>query len=250
LYSNASKYVPPIGAGPIVYRENKWYVFAGSYSGGVNTPILFRNDTSGFGDVSGLLSNWTFTAVGGFVPSATPTYLQLVTFPTYVRTGDIQAQIQFQNTTGNGPIFTNPTQTGLSLFQYMPIQPIVFTAVGTGRVYYFTQTENLPPGFVWDPNTHTITGKSVTLGETSFVVYAKDNVGISAIRINIQTTIPRIIRQQTSAGAYTYLLRQYTEVNAAQNSRDNRVFPTQETSLGKFMAPDGPDSTTPSNCKC
>jgi len=169
---------------------------------------------------------------------------------TFTTVNPTRVTLQFQNTYGTGPTFTSPTQTSYTMYQYMPIVPIVFTAVGTGTVYYFTQTTSLPTGLVWNPTTHTITGKSTDLGEFSFTVYARDDNGVTAITISITTIIPRVVRQQTSAGAYTYLLRQYTEVDAAQNARNNRVYPTEDRSLGKFMAPPAPDNTTQSNCGC
>jgi hypothetical protein len=136
------------------------------------------------------------------------------------------------------------------VYQYMPIVPITFSAVGTGTVYLFVNGGSLPTGLTWNPYTQTIQGKTVNVGTYSFVVYAKDNVGITALTVTITTIIPRVIRQQTSAGAYTYLVKQYTEVNAAQEARDNRVIPTQDAGLGKFMAPTAPSVTTNSNCRC
>ena len=74
---------------------------------------------------------------------------------------------------------------------------------------------------------------------------------IVAKTVGMQTIIPRIIRPQESASSFTSLVRQYTEVNAAQNARDNRVFPAVNATLGEFMAPDAPDVTSaPLPCDC
>ena len=57
-----------------------------------------------------------------------------------------------------------------------------------------------------------------------------------------------MVKNQTSAGAFTSMIRQYTEVNAAQNARDSKVFPTQNNSLGEFQSPYKPDVITPYKC--
>ena len=62
--------------------------------------------------------------------------------------------------------------------------------------------------------------------------------------LSFTTVIARIIRKQDGAGAYTSLLRQYTEVLGAQGARDNRALPNQETRLGEFMSPEAPDVIT------
>jgi hypothetical protein len=132
----------------------------------------------------------------------------------------------------------------------MQITPIVFSAAGSGPIYFFLDTTTLPLGLRWNPLTQTISGAPVRTGTVNFTVYAKDSVGITIINLKTNTIIPRIIRKQDGAGAYTSLLRQYTLVNAAQNARDNRVFPSQERALGEFMAPQAPDVVTQSNCPC
>ena len=81
-------------------------------------------------------------------------------------------------------------------------------------------------------------------------MYAKDDVGVSTLTIKITTIVPRVVRQQISAAAYTSLVKQYTEVNAGQASRDNRTFPIEDSIRGKFMAPPAPEVVTSSNCGC
>ena len=144
-----------------------------------------------------------------------------------------------------GPVFTSPAQTTFVLWQYMPLPPLTFLAPGaTG---YFISP--LPVGLSWDPITHTITGTCVNLGTQSFIVYAQ-NSGLTALAITLIVEVPRIIKQQSGAGAYTSLLRQYTQVNAAQKARDTRAFPTQVSGIGEFASPYPPAVITPSNCPC
>jgi hypothetical protein len=88
------------------------------------------------------------------------------------------------------------------------------------------------------------------LGTQSFTVYAKSDLGVTAFTVTLIVNVPRIIRQQGGAGAYTSLLRDYTEVAAAINARDTRVNPVEESTLGSFASPYAPDVVTPSNCPC
>jgi hypothetical protein len=132
----------------------------------------------------------------------------------------------------------------------MSIDPIEFTATGTGDIYFFVDRTTLPVGLVFNPLTREITGSPMRIGTQRVIVYAKDDNGVSAITLTFTTIIPRIIHPQSGAGAFTSLVRQYTVVNASQNSRDRLVDPSQERALGEFMAPQGADVITPSNCPC
>jgi hypothetical protein len=132
----------------------------------------------------------------------------------------------------------------------MQILPIQISATGVGQIYYFVTAADLPPGLSFDPITAQITGAPVQIGTDSVTVYAKDDNGTSQIVIGFNTVIPRIIRKQDGAAAYTSLLRQYTEVVAAQSARDNRALPTEMRTLGEFMSPVPPPVVTPSNCPC
>jgi hypothetical protein len=88
-------------------------------------------------------------------------------------------------------------------------------------------------------------------GQQTFTVYARDGSGgITALTITLIVDVPRIVKKQSGAGAYTALVRDYTEVNAAINARDTRVNPVEEAALGSFAAPYAPDVVTPSNCPC
>lgn len=241
--------------GPILYANDAWNVLSLDLSGIFTYTKISSRAGTAYGDVSGLLTGWSgeilgLPGFGGIGDGKIPTY-RAFTAPQYVRTGfPTQATITFTETAG-GPTFTAPSQRSYVFYQYMPITPITFSATGTGTVYFFVQAADLPTGLVWNPYTATITGKSVELGKESFTVYAKDDVGVSSTVIQTETIIPRVIRQQTSAGAYTYLLKQYTEVLGAQASRDKKALPDEDSTLGKFMGPPAPDVMSASNtCGC
>lgn len=124
-------------------------------------------------------------------------------------------------------------------YQYMPIQPVFISAEGIGQVFLFVDDDTLPLGLTFNAATNTITGIPVQTGTYNVSVYARDDRGVDTIPLRIVVQIPRIIKQQSSAGAYTSLVRQYTQVNAAQNAKNNVVLPNQ--SLGEFMSPESPD---------
>ena len=60
--------------------------------------------------------------------------------------------------------------------------------------------------------------------------------------IAMRTILPTVQKQQTSAGAWTSMLRQYTVVNAAQNSLNGKTLPATESILGEFTRPEPSDS--------
>jgi hypothetical protein len=157
--------------------------------------------------------------------------------------------IAFARTTAGGPIVTSPAVRTVVTYQYMPIEPIVCSATGTGRVYFFVDVSQLPRGLVWNAATQTLSGTPVVTGTYPIPFYVRDSVATTSFAITFEVLIPRIIRRQDGAGAYTSLVRQYAEVNAAQGGRDSRVFPNQERALGEFMAPDAPIVVTQSNCE-
>lgn len=252
LYSNRSpnnKMYPPIDVGPILF-DGSWNVFVfRTFDGTLRTPYVYTHGPSNLND-----GNWTVSPVSQGIATyelSNPIpYVRLLP-RSYMRTGSpTTTTFSFPLTTAGGPTITAPTTRSFLFYQYMPITPIVFSATGTGTVYFFVDSNALPQGLSWDPLTRTLSGHSSRLGDRTFTVYAKDDIAITPITIQTTTVIPRIIRQQDGAGAYTSLVRQYTLVNAAQNARDNRVFPTQERNLGAFAAPPAPDSVTPSNCEC
>jgi hypothetical protein len=204
-------------------------------------------------DSSGLISGVVSTSI----PPSTPfTVLGYASTRLGTLAGTLSSANPFVSSTfsftspfAGGPIVTSPSQTSYILYQYMIIPPIAFTATGTGTVSFLLNKSELPLGLTWDPLTQKITGSPMRTGTTTVTVYAADNTGVRPILITFQVLIPRIVRKQDGAGAFTSLLRQYVEVNAAQNSRDSRVFPNQERNLGEFMAPEAPDVSSSVPCK-
>lgn len=231
-------------------NENYWYIFVYRYTSNADIPsveylpTLYYHDTS-----TSLLSNWIGVDLSDQFPITTNprenvfyggvpnNLISLGTPPNQPCT------LTFGTSIGNGPTFTSPTSADFIFYQYLPISPIQLQATGTGQIYYFVETADLPRGLSFDPITAKITGTPVVIGENDITVYARDDNGTSVLVLRTTTIIPRILKQQTSAGAYTSLVRQYTEVNAAQNSINNLVYPNQEQKLGEFAAPDAPDTT-------
>lgn len=168
----------------------------------------------------------------------------------YVRTGTpTLSTFTFTTTPPGGPVITSPTQLSYIFYQYVPITPITVTATGNGQVYFFVLSSELPTGITFDPATGVFSGTSVQTGSRSVNLYAQDAVGVTQIVFTFTTIIPTVTRQQTGAGAWTSLVRQYTVVNAAQNSLNGRILP--EPPLGEFLSPEPPDAVNASNCpKC
>ena len=204
--------------------------------------------TSG-GLVSG---NFTFAVVGTIysVP-LTATFAGLTTTTTI--------NILFSETVGTIYIptelseltFIQPTQSSFSLFQYVSYSFPVQASGSTDYIYYYTST--IPVGFEFVKDSAgvsaTLSGVSSTLTDQQIVIYAKTAEGypISFI-ISFKTFTPFFIYPQLGAGAYTAMLRNDVEGNAAQNARDNRVFPKVNPLAGPLMAPRAPDVVTPNDC--
>jgi hypothetical protein len=178
----------------------------------------------------------------------------IVTLPTY--TGGLTLS------------FIAPSNTYYPLYQYIPMSTIT-TEVSvdlTQNTPVFFYGRNLPRGLTFshtDPNllTAEITGRPSQFlgGPQTTTIFARRPLtigtpeGVTA-RLDLQfdVLIPRIIRKQDGAGAYTNLLRQYVETNAAQNAIGSRVLNTQERRLGEFMAPPNPPDIvlTPIDQRC
>lgn len=148
-----------------------------------------------------------------------------------------------------GPTFTSPAQSSFLFWHYMPIPPIVFTATdGGSSIQYFISP--LPTGLRWTSTTRDVSGACMRTGRQTFTVYAKSGTGITAFPVTLIVDVPRIIKKQGGAGAYTALLRDYVEVNAAQAGRDTRALPTEVAGIGQLASPYPPAVVTPSNCPC
>lgn len=248
--STSNAITAPLRIGSLNFDGTNWNVFVNketAVSGSSNStfaPFLFTHNA-----ISSLANGWSGLAIP--LPLATVQgnsnlrFLS-VTPPKYFLTGDppINIGLSVSVLSGTGPTFTAPSNRSFLEYQYIPIAPVEISAQGTGTVYIFLPAEGLPPGLRFDPTTRRITGIPAQIGTFNSVVYAKDNLGVSVLSLSFNIIIPRIIRSQDGAGAYTSLLRQYTEVLGAQNARDNRVLPNEERSLGEFMSPHPPDVIT------
>jgi hypothetical protein len=241
-----SNSLAPLRLGSLNFDGTYWNVFVNEETPEDGRVRLYRHDTT-----SDLETDWFSVDISGSLVSGNPEqnsntrFLQLRN-PKYLYTGQPPSRIQLSINTniGNGPTFTSPITTSYFLYQYMPITPIQLSASGVGQVYFFLETADLPPGLNYNQTTNEITGAPVRLGQDSVTIYAKDNNGTTTRTLTFTTVVPRVIRKQDGAGAFTSLLRQYTEVLGAQNARDNRVLPNQERALGEFMSPEAPDVIT------
>ena len=211
-----------------------------------------------FGSISGLSSSFYNINSSYITPLIVPTS---TTFGLIIDNSDILTSLTQQNGlltyTGEPPItstlltFTQPTQSTFTFFEYVPYT-IPIQAVGSENfIYYFSSA--VPNGFqlIKDSSgvTATLTGISPTLSNQGIIIYAKIGGGSAAsISVTLRTITPFFVNPQSGAGAYTALLRNDVEGNAAQNARDNRTFPEVNPLAGPLMAPRAPDVTTPNDC--
>ena len=248
---NALNLRAPLPIGSIQYDGSEWKV------------LVQRKDASDiwFTEVYSTpdpASSWTVSNVTDSFPEISNDNTRRFvgwTRPNFLRTSQskqIGIDVTFSIDTGTGPTITSPSTSSFLLYQYVPTT-IPLSATGVNPIYFFIGADELPPGLRFNPLTNTITGKPASQGMYTTRVFAKDgNGGVTELILNFTVIIPRIIRKQDGAGAYTSLLRQYTEVLGAQNARDNRVLPNQERRLGEFMSPEAPDVITQqfSTLKC
>jgi hypothetical protein len=225
------------------YDGSNWNVFVQRQDASLNWVSEIYSSATPSG-------TWVKTDVtSSFAPVSGTSNTRFVgyTRPQYLRTGNtkvIDINLTLNAGIGNGPTITSPSTTSFLLYQYMPMS-LTLTATGTGgRIYFFIADDELPPGLNFDPLTNTISGKAASIGNFATRVYTKDNNGVTLTNFSFTVDVPRVIRKQDGAGAYTYLLKQYTEVLGAQNARDSRVLPSQERMLGEFMSPPAPDVIT------
>jgi hypothetical protein len=205
----------------------------------------------------GLLSGNFTTATLNTTYSATLT----ATYQTFTTTTPIYIVFTSFSDSGTGTVriptelstlsFSQPTQTTFTLFEYVPYS-IPIQAVGSGSfIYYYSST--IPHGFQLVKNssgtTATLSGISPTIVNQGIIIYAKTAAGYPvSISVTLRTITPFFVNPQSGAGAYTALLRNDVEGNAAQNARDNRTFPEVNPLAGPLMAPRAPDVTTPNDC--
>ena len=84
-------------------------------------------------------------------------------------------------------------------------------------------------------------------------VYAQDSANNVVYQdFNFIVQIPDVQnKKQTSAAAFTSLVRQEVEIDGAQYARDTVANPTQAAGVGALMSPAPPDvisATIPQNC--
>lgn len=239
----ASPQIAPLPLGSLQYDGSNWNVFVHRYNTITLTYVseIYRSPTPA--------GPWVAEDVTNQFPGApTDGTRRFVTYtrPIYLRTSQskiIDINLAFDTNLGAGPTLTSPTTNSFFLYQYIPIS-IPLTATGVDPIYFFIAADSLPPGLTFNPSTNTITGKPASTGTFTTQVYIKDINGVTQFGLFFIVNVPRVIRKQDGAGAYTYLLRQYTEVLGAQNARDNRALPNQERALGEFMSPQAPDVIT------
>jgi len=239
----------PLRLGSMAFDGSNWNVFVNvqNQSGSiVSIPRLYQHPSSG-----SLLTGWSsvdlsgsFTSIGATVDSNLRVFSMTTPKLVFDENPPIDITLNFTLSAGTGPTLTSPTTLSFSKYQYIPITPIQLAATGTGTVYFFVPSANLPPGLTFNQFTNQLTGTPASIGNYTMTFYAKDSIGASTFTMTFTFLIPRVIRTQDGAGAYTSLLRQYTTVLAAQNARDQVVLPTQERALGEFMSPPAPDVIT------
>ena len=196
---------------------------------------------------TGLLSG-DFTGVASFpayTAAITATYAGVTSTRTIIfQSGTVFIPSGFLN-------FVNPPPA-VTLYQYVPYTLPVQATGSLDFIYYFA--EGVPIGFEFtlDPTgtTATLTGTPPTNGASATVtLYAKTAL-IPATRttINLKTVIPYFGKPQSGAAAYTAILREHVEADAAHNAVNNVVHPSEDDLAGPFMAPRAPDVVTQSNC--
>ena len=220
-------------------------VYSVAYVSPATSPQPILNITQ-----TGLLSG-DFTGVASF-----PAYTAAITASyegvTSTRT------IIFQSNTVFIPSgfldFVQPTQSNAVLYQYVPYTFPIQATGSTDFIYYFAA--GVPIGFqlTLDPTgtSATLTGISPSNGSATVTLYAKTAfIPASRTTITFNSVIPYFTKPQLGASAYTAILREYVEANAAHNAVNNVVYPVEDQQAGPFMGPQAPDVVTQSNCpKC
>lgn len=237
-FSNVSPFpTPPLPLGSINYDGSNWNVFVQRQDASTNWVSEIYSSP----DITASSGGWTITDVTSqfltpadanrrFVSYTRPQWLRIS------RNRNIDILLSFNTGIGSGPTITSPSDSIL-LYQY--VQTSIEVASSNPDVLFFISDEALPPGLDFNPLTGIISGKPAQQGTFQTEIYAKfrNTTGVTKKVINFTVNVPRVIRKQDGAGAYTSLLKQYTEVLAAQSARDNHVLPTQDRRLGEFMSP-------------
>jgi hypothetical protein len=176
-------------------------------------------------------------------------------YPTSSGTPSLTLSIPFL---GSNFAWVSPTTTSYTFWQFVSNTPITVKADSSSATFLYYYASGLPDGLDLSLDSvgsqATIQGTSVAYSDAfkRVLLYANDGTSTLRLQLGMRTILPTVTKQQTSAGAWTSLVRQYTTVNAAQNARDQRVFAAVDRTLGEFTAPYPPDVVTQvsSNCQC
>jgi hypothetical protein len=160
-------------------------------------------------------------------------------------------------TDASGIVFVDPAQSTYTFWQFVSNSiPVFATNPNPGSFMYYYQT-GLPRGLSLQLDTSgidaDIVGQSSQYNDSfqRVTLYAASGGGIASKNLSVRTILPTVTRQQSGAGSWTSLVRQYTIVNAAQNSLNGRALPSTEPPLGEFTRPEPPDIiSVPSNPNC
>ena len=221
-------------------------------------------EDGGAWQATGLSNQWqtgVWDSTGGSTFSANTTQFlgfnnkTLLTYPASSGTPSLTLSIPYL---GSNFAWVSPTQTAYTLWQFVSNTPITVQADSSTSTFLYYYASGLPDGLDLSLDSvgsqATIQGTSVAYSDAPKRVLLFANDGTSTLRrqLGMRTILPTVTKQQTSAGAWTSLVRQYTTVNAAQNARDQRVFAAVDRTLGEFTAPYPPDVVTQvsSNCQC
>jgi hypothetical protein len=235
-YTDTYRYVPPLPFSPFCF-DGSWNTMALHQNDRDIVLCTHGTDTTSFAD----RNSWRYTTMltSRFASNSQFTYL---TNPVYATPSTPSAILEFPKV-GAGPTIITP-ESYYTLYQFVTITPLVFAASDPTTTFF---VYNLPVGLSFNPVTNTLSGTPSQLGAASFQVTALGSSrGITTLTVTINVVIPRVIRVQSGAGGFTSLLRQYVEVNSAQNSRDRKVLPGEP--LGEFMAPPAPDNISDIIC--
>lgn len=230
----------------ILFDGNSWFTSSsGTYPGSTSyDSYLYYYHTAKQTDIG---SNWL-----NWLPSASLSYQfdKLSFAPIF--NGTPVASVSIPSDVGLLS-FTSPSQTSYILYQYVTISPISITVSGiTGFAYFFAV--NLPRGLRFVPNIDGVSGSilgapvDLQIEYSPAYIFVVNGQFTKLLTLSFKVIIPRVIRKQTSAAAYTSLVREYTEVNAAQNAVNARVLPNETRKLGEFMAPPAPDNDKDQVC--
>ena len=251
--ASTDRLYPPLPIGPLYFNKATltWHVFVLIVSGTTKTIIEYIHDNVSLftnpDTWSSITTNFDSTLQGN-VDLNTRLIAARPTVYGKSPNGDILSTLSFSSYGVNGPILDSPAYTNLTLVQYIPMTPVVFSAHSSpgsppgGTIYYYVSKGSLPIGISFNPQTRVLSGTPAHVGTSLIPIFIKDSNGTSTYTLTITVLFPSVTtRPLTGAGAYTSYIRQFTLADAAQNSRNNKVL-TESDTLGEFMAPYGGDS--------